>query len=436
VICEEVDETLSAPSDRWPQLLPDGDTVIFTRTEHNSDYSRAEIVALSLADMSVKTLVTGATFGRFVPPGFLVYTRSSTMFAVRFDPRTLEVIGSAVPVIDDLVGAPSWGSSQFVVSDDGMLIYLEGGIGGEVRQLVWIDRDGNEQPASAHERAYDIHSVSPDGKYVALVIPAEATGSRDIWLLELERDTLTRLTFHERWDTAPSWSPDGRWITFASPRGNGPQNLYRKRSDGTGEVERLTTSDNPQVAGSWSPDGTVLAFTQLTEEGGLDLMLLRPGGEPEVEVFLATPFAEYHPRISPDGRWMAYVSDASGQPEVYVRPLAGEGRQVQVSTAGARDCAWSPDGTELLYRSPSREMMAVRFTVDSGEFRPALPEELFAIDPAYRAIDDPAYRSIDVSPDGMRFLANREPGGPGARRDEPVVVVNWVEELKQRLESR
>jgi Tol biopolymer transport system component len=126
---------------------------------------------------------------------------------------------------------------------------------------------------------------------------------------------------------------------------------------------------------------------------------------------------------------MAYLSDASGQPEIYVRPLAGEGRQVQVSTAGAGDCAWSPDGTELFYRSPSREMMAVRFTVDSGEFRPALPEVLFAIDPAYGG-------PIDMSPDGRRFLAYREPGGPGARSDQPVVVLNWTEELKQRLESR
>ena len=219
--------------------------MIVTSTENNSDYTDAEIVAFSLQDRTRKTLVKGGTFGRFVPPGFLVYARQNTLFAARFDPQRLELTGPAVPVLEEVSGAASYGSKQVDFSDNGTLLYLAGSDNLTMESLVWLDREGNEEPAASHERNYGSATISPGGKHVALEIHSTSEEQTDIWILELERDTLTRLTFHDSPDTDPIWSPDGEWITFSSMRDGDGLNLYRVRALAAGhttfeEVVRLT----------------------------------------------------------------------------------------------------------------------------------------------------------------------------------------------------
>ncbi|TDI48291.1 MAG: serine/threonine-protein kinase [Acidobacteria bacterium] len=417
------------PSDRWPDLLPGNRVVILTSTQDNGNYSEADIVALSLADKSRKTLVKGGTFGRFVPPGFLVYARENTLFAARFDPEALELTGPAVPVLEEVSGAANYGSKHLAFSNNGTLLYLIGASDFDQESLVWISRDGTEEPASAHERDYGWAGVSPDGKHLALQVHVSNTDATDIWVLEMERDTLTRLTFQETLDIDPVWSPDGEWITFGSmPTEEGKVfNLYRMRADGTGETQRLTTSDRRQTPGAWSPDGTVLAFTERGGDPGLDLMLYRPGTDPEVEVFLATNFNEWQPGFSPDGRWISFASDMSGQPEIYVRSSTGSGQQVRISTEGGTIAVWNPVGKELFYRSLAGKLMSVSFTVEDDAFRPALPEELFDFSaPPYSFV-------FDVAPAGDRILAYKDLTGGEVERREPVVVINWIDELEAKV---
>jgi serine/threonine-protein kinase len=423
----DVEDSLGSPSDRWPELLPGSHAVIFTSTENNSEYSNAEIAALSLTDKSRKTLVKGGTFGRFAPPGFLIYARENTLFASRFDPKRLEVTGPAVPVLEGVSGASNYGSKQMDFSDNGTLLYLLGSADYAMENLVWLDRDGTEEPAASHEHDYGRARVSPSGEHVALEIMSAGEDQADIWILELERDTMTRLTFHELWDVDPIWSPDGEWIVFGSARDGDAFNLYRKRANGTGEVERLTTSERRQVPTSWSADGRVLAFTETGGESGPDLMFYRPGADPEVEVFLATPFNEWNPQISPDGLWVAYGSDESGGPEIYVRPTSGDGGQVKVSTDGGPFAIWNPEGDGLVYRSTAGKLMNVSYTVQDGVFRPRPPRELFD----YPA---PPYSwQFDFSPDGQRILAYKDRAGTVSSRREPAVVINWFDELESKV---
>ena len=422
-----LEDTIDTSSERWPQFLPGNQTIIFTSAENNSSYNDAEIVALTIKDKSRKTLVKGGTFARFVPPGFLVYARENTLFAARFDPKTLEIRGGAVPVLENVNGASLYGSKHLAFSRNGTLIFLGGTTNYGLESLVWLDPEGHETSASKHELNYSAAKVSPDGQFVALEIISPGEEISDIWILELERDILTRLTFEDTSDQDPIWSPDGQWITFASIREDHPvHNLYRMRADGTGEVERLLVSDRRQIATNWSPDSKVLAFMELGGPTSGDILLYRPDEDPKVEPFQATNFGEWDPKFSPNGRWISYASDASGQLELYVRSTSGEGRQVKISTTGASVSVWGIDGKELLYRSADGKLMAVSVTVNGDDFRPDLPRELtdFAAPPHSFL--------FDIAPDG-RILSYKDGSSGGAFRREPTVVVNWHRELEEKV---
>ncbi len=418
------DDSARSKTHRWPSRTTDSRIVIFTSSEAGTNFTNAEIVALNLEDNSLKTLIKGGTFGRFVPPGFLVYARENTLFAARFDPAALEVTLPAVPVLEGINGTPNFGSKHLAFSDNGTLLYLIGSGDSIGEKLVWIGRDGAEQPASAHQGDYGAAILSPDGKSIALEI--STNGVSDIWALELERDTLNRLTFEETDDVAPIWSPDGESLFFGSKRKEETGeafNLYRKRSDGTGEDERLAKSDRNQYPASWSPDGTVLSFSENGGETGWDAMLYRPGSDPQVEALAATSFGEWNPQISPDGRWVSYASNTSGRVEVYVRSIGGGGRVVKVSTDGGTFAKWVPDGKELLYRSLAGTLMAVSFSMEQGAFRPALPRAL------YEFSSPPYSFKFDVAPGG-RVLTHKDVGGENIGRREPAVVLNWIDELE------
>ena len=412
------------PSHRWPEVLPGSRAVLFTATENDSDYSEARIVAVTLDGGQVKTIVERGSFPRYVPAGFLVFVRGATLFAGRFDPQALELLSPAVPVLEGIANQPLYGNTQLAFSDDGVLIYLDDSASGVERLLSWIDREGNETPASATRARFRDLSLSPDGKRVAISI--FETNGIDVWILELERDILSRLTLDSALDQNPVWSPDGQWIAFDSLRETASRNIYRVRSNGTGEVERLTTSARHNFPQSWSPDGKTIAFVETETETGSDVMLLRLGDPPEVEAFLQTPFNQTWPTFSPDGRWLAYVSDESGQDAVYVVPVGRPGARTKISTQDGFAPRWTPDGKELLYVTREEKLMSVAIPVVDGELRPELPSEVIAFPRAWGGF-------YSVSLDGKRVLINRNAVDEGASLQEPTVVVGWFDELEARV---
>ena len=218
-----------------------------------------------------------------------------------------------------MITKPS-GAVNFSLSNEGSLIYVPGPTQVAERTLVWVDRNGNEDPLGTDLRPYAFPRVSPDGNQVAVTV--YDLDNVDVWIHDLEHDIEIRLTRDESMDAFPLWSPDGQQVVFASDRGGALPNLYMKSADGTGKVERLQTSTDYLIPNSWSPDGKLLTFVQMPlNEWNDNIGVLSMDGEHTSRRLLDEDFNELHAAISPDGRWVAYVSNETGRDEIYVRPF-------------------------------------------------------------------------------------------------------------------
>ena len=402
---------------RFPEVLPGGEAVLFT-VFTSGNVEQAEIVALSLATGERKVLVSGGAGARYVPTGHLVYGLSGTLRAVAFDAGSLEVRGNPVPVLAGIDTKPL-GAVSFDFSQDGSLVYVTGGA--EARTLVWVGRDGREEALSAPPRAYVYPRISPDGQKVAV---SSLDEDLDVWIWDLARETLDRLTLDPTADLYAVWTPDSREVVFGSIRG-GTFDLYQRAADGTGAVKPLTESTDGLFPSSISPDGKLLVYGVGTV-GVFDLGVLSLEGEGVPELLLATEFGERNGEISPDGRWLAYQSDESGEARIYVRPFPDvDSARIPISAGGGSEPLWSPDGSELFYRSGDR-LMAVPVRTEP-ELKPGSPREIFT--GSYVVFIG---RMYDIAPDGQKFLMVKpvETTEGGARNDV-VLVLNWFEELER-----
>jgi serine/threonine-protein kinase len=354
----------------------------------------------------------------------LVYglQNNNNLFAVPFDLHKLEVKGGPVPIVE--IG--SW----FAYSNSGTLVYLPGttSTAAPWRTLVWVNRAGKEEPLGTPPNEYRYPKVSPDGTRVALTID---TGGNDIWIWDVVRKTMTRLTF-DKHSVQSIWTPDGKRIVYYSGREAGLIGIYWKAADGTGEDEKLaSTSDRSLYPWSWSSDGKTLVMTELTDSTKHDIGVLSMEGDRVRKPLLQHEgYNVAQPEISPDGRWMAYTSDESGQNEIYVRPFpeVNKGRW-QVSTSGGGWPLWSPDGRELFYLSLDSAMAVSVETGPTLSF--GTPKTLFRL--AY-FLSELGGALWDISPDGKRFLMMKEAGsGAGGGPRKINIVLNWFEELKQRV---
>jgi len=420
-------------SHRWPEILPDGKSVLFT-INTGMDADAKHVAALSLTSGKRSIVVRDATDARYTSAGYLIYVRAGLLMAVPFDVEKLEVTGPAVKVLDG-VKYSGEGSGQYSFSRNGILVWIPApGIVPFISEdsspvsfrkvaessLVWIDRQGVSQRLPLPLDGYWAPSISPDGRRLALTIEL------DIFILDLDRSALTRFTFEGN-NHLPVWSPDGQRLTFSSAR-NGHPNLFWKMTDGSGVAEQLLTSKQHQDPGSWSPDGKILAFAELHSETNWDIWLLRLENDPGPEPFLQTRFNEYHPMISPDGRWLAYTSNESGRQEIYVRPFPGGRGKWLISTEGGREPLWSRDGSELFYRTGGK-LMAVTINTESS-FVAGRPRLLFEGEYDGKEMQPFGSPNYDVSLDGRFLMIKPDPSPPSTQIN---FVLNWLEELKQSI---
>ena len=399
---------------RWPEFLPGGKAVLFTA----GTLADQQAAVHSIDTGERRNLVQEASMVRYAPSGHLIYTqpRAATLMAVPFDPQRLQVTGAAVPVVQDVLQSPAAGVAQYSISANGSLAYIPGGLQETQSSLVWVTRNGTEEPLAAPPRAYRTPRLSPDGTRVAV-------SDGQVWLYDLSRQTLTRFTF-EGWNEHPVWTPDGKRIAFLSSR-EGPNNIYWQLADGSGGLERLTTSDPSHFPRSWSPDGQLLAFHENAPTTGLDLWVLSLSDPARAaQPFLRTQFNEGAPVFSPDGRWLAYVSNETGRYEVYVQPFPGPGGKSQISTEGGSEPVWNRNGRELFYRNG--DAMMVVDIASQPAFVAGNPRVLF--EKQYVAGNTNSV--YDVSPDGQRFLMVKETPQAGSAT-QINVVLNWFEDLKR-----
>ena len=406
----------------WPQILPDGKSVLFTA--FGTPMEKANIVVLSLETLTQQVLIEGGIFGRYVPTGHLVYARGKSMMAVPFDLASLKVTGPPALVLEDVPAHSSNGNSQFSISDNGALAYIPASAWSADRMLVSVDRQGVARPLTDRLKAYGEPTLSPDGRRLAITI-GDGNKSSDVWVYELDRDILTRLTSGPTAEFNPRWTPDGERIIFSLER---PVfNLFWKAADGSGAEELLLTSGNDSYPGSVSADGKTLAFAAQNSETRFDVWVLPLEGERQPKPFVQTPSVEYRPAFSPDGHWLAYQSNQSGRDEVYVQAYPGPGGKIQVSTDGGTEPVWARNGRELFYRNGSK-LLAVQVIKSSPEFVAGKPVQLFEGQYYSSDVYRPAY---DVTPDGQRFMMVKVPDGSAPRQIN--VVLNWFEELRRRV---
>jgi serine/threonine-protein kinase len=428
-----------------PVVLPGGKSVLFAAVAGFS-MEDVRIAALTLESGEVKFLLDGAAAASYHPTGHLIYGQEQAVMAASFDPGTLEITGPGVQVTEEnMTMLPDFRApTLFSLSAEGTLVYAPGSEdpGGIslVRTLVWVDREGNEEPVEAPPRAYRGVELSPDGTHVA-VDAQDPNGGADIWILDLTREPVPhqRLTFDPRWFYQALWTPDGQRVVFNSA-GDGTWNLSSKAANGTGSVESLHTSKNPLVASTWSADGRSLIFSEFIDQSGSDIWALSLDGESTTRPLIAESYNEGYPAISPDGRWIAYFSDESGQYNVYVRPFPNvDSGKWLISTRGGVYPIWAPDGRELYYLGAARSGDPWGVMVVAIETEPAFaagnPEVLFR---GEYLMASSIVRPYDISPDARRFLMIKEDSQAREAAEaveappttELIVVENWGEMLK------
>ena len=411
-------------SHRWPEFLPGGKAVLFVAGPANGNWSNAQVVVQPIGSGERRNLVQG-TQPRYAPSGHLVYAQGGNLMAAPFDPQRLAVTGTALPVVEGIVQSIA-GGVQYSLSDTGSLVYVAGGVQAGQSRLVWVSRNGAEQPLAAPAHAYRGPRLSPDGRRIAVAIEEQET---QMWLYDLSQETLTRFTFGGNVNLDPAWTPDGKRIAFQSDK-EGPPNIFWQLADGSGGLERLTTSENINAPMSWSPDGQLLAFVEVNPITSNDIWVLRLADR-KAQPFLRTPFFEGAPRFSPDGHWLAYTSaDESGRNEIYVQPYPGPGGKWQISSEGGTEPVWNRNGRELFYHSGDK-MMAVDISTQPS-FTAGKPRMLFE-GPYVRTPTGQTFPNYDVSPDGQRFLMLKPTEQAEAAPTQINVVLNWFEELKQKV---
>ena len=394
----------------WPTLLPGGQTVLFAAMT-GSSRDATHIEALSLADGKRSVIVESGTFPLYAPSGHLIFFRDGALIAAPFDAERLAVTGPSVRVIDNVSVDASAGVPLVALSENGSLLYLPR----ETSRVVWVSRQGVEQPISDAPRRYTHPRLAPHGR--GIVVQADG----DLWMQDTARPTLTRLTSQA---TAGNGSqiltPDGKRVVFRSRTG-----MRWIDVDGGGQSHAIAGSTSvADIPNSVSPDGKTLAFIRQTSETSGDVYVLDLDGDGQPRPVVSKTAYEGGAQFSPDGRWIAYASDESGEMQVYLRPYPGPDQKVPVSTQGGTQPLWNRNGKELFYRNVNK-MMAVDVTT-SPTVVVSEPRQLFEQRYAFLTSTIPNY---DISADGQRFVMVKDESGSGRLN----VVLNWTEELKRRV---
>ena len=399
----------------WPQILPGGQTVLFTAFRSPADTSVIGVVSLQTGE--VRDLVEGGFFARYAPSGHLLYVKGARLFAAPFDPDRAVVTGPAKSVLDDVFAPPTEALSMFDVSADGTLAWVPGSVADPPRELVWVDRDGRTRPAAPELLRYRGVSLSPDGRSLVTAILGE---SLDLWTYSLERGTLSRLTTDPRTEFIPFWSRDGRTVFFVLDRP--PFEIHRIAFGASAEGEPLWTAEYDTILTGLSANGRLVVYTLTEPESGRNVWIGSVDGSEPSRAFRATPYEEDYGTFSPDGRWLAYQSNETGRPEIYVEAFLGAGERFQISADGGTEPLWAHGSGEIFYRHGD-EMRVVR-TRTGPRFEFEAARTLFALS-LYEG--GATVRSYDVTPDGQRVLAVRVPDSLAPRRID--IVTHWLDEL-------
>jgi eukaryotic-like serine/threonine-protein kinase len=398
----------------YPDVLPDRSAVLFNDT--------GSIYAQSLKTGERHRLGLGAS-PHYLPTGHLTYVADGVLYAMPFDSSRLEATGQPVAMVEG-VGQTLSGAPQISFSRAGTMAYVASN--GQPRQdtLVWVEQDGTEQLAGVAGGLAHAPRLSPNGRRISVISGPNRAG--DVLLYDVSRETWNRFTSDRNMAFA-AWTPDGKGLTVGSLN-DGRYNIYTSSFDGSAQEPLLkdAPTTNPMA---WSPDGNHLAVVTVSSTTSQDIGLIDRRNPGTPKAFLNSKFREGAPTFSPDGRWIAYVSDKSGRTEVYMRPVEGGGEEWTISTDGGNEPLWARHASLLFYRHDDAVMVVdvvTAPTVSAGKPR-MLFERRYQRSEAF-------WPNYDVTSDGKRLLMIKR-----AEDSLPAhinVVLNWFEELKQRVPAK
>ena len=405
----------------FPCFLPDGRHFLYTVTSTAGQPDVGGIYAGSLDSKESKRILGVVSQTTYIPPGYLLYVRDGTLMAHSFDGKRLELSGDPFPIAEQVSFNPGAGYAAFSASENGVLAYRPGS-STAISQLTWFDRSGRQLGTVGPPGVYLNPNLSPDGKRVA--VEQFASGSRDIWIVDVERGSASRFTFNSAPESDPLWSPNGESIVYALNN-----NIYQKPSSGAGSEEVLLKNAVGTSIWDWSSDGRYIAYRPLE---ATDIWFLPLFGDRKPFGLMQTEYNEILAQISPNGIWIAYASNESGRYELYVQSFPNPGGKWQVTSNGGLFPRWRRDGKELFYMIPAdQKLMAV--PVRGGEsLEMGTPQALFETRTVEGAATRPGLlQQYDVSPDGQRFLMNVPVGG-AATSPSITVVLHWLAGLKKK----
>ena len=414
----QVDSAAREGTQAMPVAVPEHGLVLYSSYPIGSTVVAGRIAVARISDGRTTILDLAGAHAIGIAFGHLLYVRGDgAIMAVPFDPKAIRVTGDPIPLVQ---GARRAGN-RTMLSASGTLVYMSGaGMG----QIVRVDERGVATPLVADTAPYAHPRFSPDGRRLAVAVAS--AGGLDIWTYDVTSGTPTRLTSSGDNDR-PEWTPDGKRVLFVSSHDAASYSVWWQPADGSEPAEELYRTATSVREVMLLKDGQTLVFREDTPNNQRDIRVVSLGKPAESAPLIATPADELMPRVSPDGKWLAYQSNESGQYEIYVRPFPVGGSRTTVSNAGGTEPVWSRDGCRLFYRNGT-QLVAAGCTSTAGTFAVTSRQVLFSGNFDLHVF----HPNYDVAPDGRQFAMISS----GDAESQVVVVVNWLEELRQRLGKR
>ena len=420
----KLNESRTEFSHRWPEFLPDSKHFLFLNQAAAA--GKTAIFVGSLDGPDATLLFRNESSATYAAPGYLLFVREGTLMAQAFEVKTLKLSDDAVPLAAHNVvdSNTTIRRGDFSASQTGMLIYGSASV--SESQLLWFDRNGKPAAQTGTADVYGFPRISPDGGKLA-VSKASGTSSSSVWIFDLDRGTSSRLTFSPGRNDSPTWSPDGKSVAVTTTQG-GNRRIYQQSADGTGTATPLVASEGDTILPSWSSDGRYVLFQTHTNQSNSPWEIwAQPlfGDRKPFPVAQNPQFLRGDPTLSRNDEWLAYDSDESGRPEVYLTTFLRDGGKWQISTNGGSCPRWRADGRELFYMSLDNRIMSVAITEQASRVVTGKPQPLFQANPVPAAPEC----MYDVAPRGEKFVVATLAIEQGS---QPLTLVaNWPALLRQ-----
>ena len=409
---------------RWPWFLEDGEHFLYwAQTDSPKEAQASGIFISSLATLNQSRFLIGATERAIVSSGHLLFVNNGVLMAAPFDSDSKKLEGAAFPVAETVETPPGFpGLAIFSASQDGSLAFLPRTTAPS-SQLSWYNLNGDKLSNAVTGILVNDVRLSPNAKLASVTDRDPATGTSDIWIHDLERNSSMRLTSNRRENAIGIWSPDGKRIVFTSDR-KSAFDLYIKEVESIEPERLLFESAESKFPLSWSPDGKRLLFLNMSTNTKWDVWMLPMDVQsPKAEPFLNSQHNEGPARFSPDGKWVLYSSDEGGARGVFAISFPDRRGKIKISNSAGRTGYWSPDGTTIYYQDLADYMVEVPVTMTSDRLIVGVPRRLFQIRiPAM-------YAGYDIAPDGKRFLISTYT----TTNASPIkMVLNWPLEFQKK----